>query len=206
MKNSLSLLLFFVLTIAAVAPTYGQNPSAITEFESTDKGVLIPRMTTTQRDNIDDPAEGLLVYDTDLEVFYYFSESGGWTEVGGGGGSSSSPSVIGASIFPNNEYGGPWTNNNNSSEIQARFPMPAGTLSELRAFSSGTSDDAMTITVFHEGSATSISCVIAAGNNSCTDLVDSQVFAAGEGLTFRLQVPGSNPGTYVRITTKWVGQ
>lgn len=36
------------------------------------KGLLVPRMTTVQRTGIPAPAEGLLVYDTSLDQFWYF--------------------------------------------------------------------------------------------------------------------------------------
>jgi lysophospholipase L1-like esterase len=42
------------------------NASAILDVVSTTKGILFPRMTTTQKNNISSPAEGLVVYDTDL--------------------------------------------------------------------------------------------------------------------------------------------
>ncbi|MCL2597052.1 MAG: fibrobacter succinogenes major paralogous domain-containing protein [Paludibacter sp.] len=38
-----------------------------------DKGVLAPRLTTIQRNNIANPAEGLLVYDTNLNVYTYWN-------------------------------------------------------------------------------------------------------------------------------------
>jgi hypothetical protein len=40
------------------------NPSAILTIDSTTKGVLFPRMTTTQRNAIASPATGLVVYDS----------------------------------------------------------------------------------------------------------------------------------------------
>lgn len=47
------------------------NASAKLEVASTDKGVLIPRMTESQRDAIVSPANGLLIYQTDsLPGFY----------------------------------------------------------------------------------------------------------------------------------------
>lgn len=46
--------------------------SCVFEIESTSKGLLIPRMTTTQRDAISSPAEGLKIYNltTHTEDFY----------------------------------------------------------------------------------------------------------------------------------------
>jgi len=49
------------------------DPSAIVEMQSTNKGMLIPRMTTAQRLAIGTPANALMVYDTDLNCFYFFS-------------------------------------------------------------------------------------------------------------------------------------
>ena len=43
------------------------NASAISQIDSVTKGFLPPRMTTTQKNAIATPAEGLMVYDTDLK-------------------------------------------------------------------------------------------------------------------------------------------
>jgi len=59
----------------------GTNPdaSAIMQIESTEKGLLIPRMTTNQKNAISSPANALLVYDTNLKAFsYYDISSGTW--------------------------------------------------------------------------------------------------------------------------------
>jgi len=49
------------------------EPSAVFQMESTTKGILIPRMKTSERNAISNPAEGLLVYDTDYTQFWYFN-------------------------------------------------------------------------------------------------------------------------------------
>lgn len=41
--------------------------SAILELSSTSKGFLPPRMTTAQKNALSTPAEGLMIYDTDLK-------------------------------------------------------------------------------------------------------------------------------------------
>jgi len=52
---------------------YSPASSAMLDVKSTDKGMLIPRMTTAQRNAITSPAEGLFVYDTDEKIFYYYN-------------------------------------------------------------------------------------------------------------------------------------
>ena len=58
----------------------GNDSSAIFHIESTDKGILIPRMTASQRDSIADPAEGLMVYVMDEHTFYYHNGTV-WTAI-----------------------------------------------------------------------------------------------------------------------------
>ncbi|MCO5280647.1 MAG: hypothetical protein M9931_06270 [Chitinophagales bacterium] len=47
------------------------NPTAVLDVNANDKGVLIPRLTTAQRNSIATPATGLLVFDTDLNCFFF---------------------------------------------------------------------------------------------------------------------------------------
>ena len=47
--------------------------SAILELKATDKGLLIPRLTTQQRVAITNPANGLFVYDVNYKQFWYFN-------------------------------------------------------------------------------------------------------------------------------------
>ena len=60
--------------------TDGTSPdaSAMLDIKSTVRGLLIPRMTTAQRTGISTPAEGLMVYDTELKAFLFY-QSGSWT-------------------------------------------------------------------------------------------------------------------------------
>ena len=48
------------------------DPSAVLDLVATDKGFLVPRVTTTQRTAIASPATGLMVYDTNDNQFWYF--------------------------------------------------------------------------------------------------------------------------------------
>jgi hypothetical protein len=53
------------------------DASSIVEMRTTDKGILIPRMTTTQRDDISVPATGLMIYNTSTNQ-YNFYNGGAW--------------------------------------------------------------------------------------------------------------------------------
>ena len=56
------------------------NASTILQVNSTTQGVLVPRMTTLQKNAIVSPAKGLLIYQTDSTTgFYYFD--GGWNGI-----------------------------------------------------------------------------------------------------------------------------
>lgn len=61
--------------------------SAVLDIASTTKGMLIPRVTTTQRDAISSPAAGLLVYNTSTAAVNFYNGSS-WAAVGGGGAGS----------------------------------------------------------------------------------------------------------------------
>jgi hypothetical protein len=71
-------LLFFMIVIttnmfAQVGiGTTTPNASSILDLTSSTQGLLTPRMTTVQRIAIATPADGLMVYDTDLKSFYHY--------------------------------------------------------------------------------------------------------------------------------------
>jgi len=55
------------------------NANAVLEMQSTTQGVLVPRMTTAQRIAIVVPTEGLMVYDIDINCFFFYeSTSAAW--------------------------------------------------------------------------------------------------------------------------------
>ncbi len=70
-----------ILFLIASSPLFAQEPSAILDVESTTQGILAPRMTSGQRTAIFEPAQGLLVYDTETKSFWYY-ENDQWNELG----------------------------------------------------------------------------------------------------------------------------
>lgn len=62
------------------------SAAAAMEVSSTDKGALLPRLTTTQRNAIAGTPDGLIIYNTDSHRFeYYNSASSSWQGMGEGG-------------------------------------------------------------------------------------------------------------------------
>ena len=64
------------------------DPSAILDLKSTNQGVLVPRLTQTQRTAIATPATGLMVYQTDGTAGFYFYNGTAWTTLNGTNGSN----------------------------------------------------------------------------------------------------------------------
>lgn len=85
MKLQYTLLLFlFVITISAqVKISENQDPpeeSAILEIESNNKGLLIPRLTDEQRDDIANPSLGLFIFNISSKKFNFYDGTG-WFEM-----------------------------------------------------------------------------------------------------------------------------
>jgi|GEM_PF-3587266 len=60
------------------------DASSVLEVQSTTKGIRIPRMSSGQRRNISNPADGLWVYETNSDTYWY-AVSGNWVELISGG-------------------------------------------------------------------------------------------------------------------------
>ena len=90
-KVSLSLLIAF-LAIMISHPIHAQvgigttspDASAVLDIQSSsnDKGILIPRMTQAQRNAISSPATGLMIFQTDGNVGFYFYDGSSWESFG----------------------------------------------------------------------------------------------------------------------------
>ena len=82
-------LYIFLGVVLLTASTFAQvginnetpNASAALDITSTIGGILIPRMTETQRDAITSPATGLMVFQTNGTVGFYYYNGSSWVEV-----------------------------------------------------------------------------------------------------------------------------
>ncbi len=85
MKQFFTFLAVVLFTATAYAQvgvgTTTPDTSAALDITSTTKGLLIPRMTETQRDAISSPATGLMIYQTDGTVGFYYYNGSSWSEV-----------------------------------------------------------------------------------------------------------------------------
>ncbi|MEJ8820357.1 hypothetical protein [Lacibacter sp. H407] len=88
MQRVLFVICFFLNALvvnaqSAAINTDGSNAdaSAILDVKSTNKGFLLPRMTTAQRTAIVLPAKGLKVFDTDTNSFWFYNGTA-WVEIG----------------------------------------------------------------------------------------------------------------------------
>ena len=68
----------FAQNVAINADASLPNSSAMLDVKSTNKGILIPRMTSAQRTAITTPAEGLMVYQTDSPGEFFIFKAGSW--------------------------------------------------------------------------------------------------------------------------------
>jgi hypothetical protein len=89
-KNAIFFIAVFILTavkalsqsvVISANSTDTAHASSVLDIKSTAKGFLPPRMTEAQRSAIQNPAEGLLVYQTDgTEGIYYYKDTA-WTNI-----------------------------------------------------------------------------------------------------------------------------
>jgi hypothetical protein len=84
MKKSFKLVIIVSSMVLMSMPIYGQNVgigantftpdnSALLELQSTNSGLLLPRMTKSQRDAISSPATSLIIYQTDNTPGFYYN-------------------------------------------------------------------------------------------------------------------------------------
>jgi hypothetical protein len=91
-KNILFLILFLSLTanlfaqngVAINTDNTDPDASALLDIKSTDKGLLIPRMTAVQKTAIATPATGLMIFQTDGSSGFYYYNGTTWDLIGDG--------------------------------------------------------------------------------------------------------------------------
>ena len=118
MKNTYTILLVLSMCATATAqtntfPSFGAagigtttpDASSLLDVTSTSKGILLPRMTLTQRNSIASPAQGLLIFQTNSTPGFYYYTGAAWTPVSVKGASTTlnnltSPTAVNQDILP----------------------------------------------------------------------------------------------------------
>jgi len=83
MKLFLYALFFFSLNIYSQVGIGTTSPDSSSQLDivSTNKGILIPRLTVVQRIAVSNPADGLLVYQTDDIIGFYYFNGTNWVRI-----------------------------------------------------------------------------------------------------------------------------
>jgi len=66
------ILLYFAVSGQVGIGTQSPDSSALLDLNSSNKGLLVPRLTTSAQTSIKNPATGLLIFNLDFLKFYYF--------------------------------------------------------------------------------------------------------------------------------------
>ena len=109
----LSSLIFLGISMTCYSQNVGINSTgaapadaSILDIVSTTQGVLMPRMSTAQRDAIASPATGLQIYNTDADNFNYYNGTG-WVPMNSSGGTipGNAGTITGASTVTQGQTG-----------------------------------------------------------------------------------------------------
>ncbi|NTW31105.1 MAG: LamG domain-containing protein [Bacteroidetes bacterium] len=155
-----SLLTFHCFSQGIAINTTGDSAvnSAMLDISGTNKGVVINRMTTTQRDLINSPIEGLTIYNLDCHNFNYYNGSV-WIPLNSIGGSAPATpdSITGSANVCNGQTGVSYSVSSVTGANSYTWVVPSGSI-----VTSGQGSSGITVTF---GTNSGIICVTA--NNSC---------------------------------------
>lgn len=189
----------FLLTNAQVGiGTTTPDPSAILHLSSTTQGVLLPSLTTSQINNIEAPAKGLMFYNKDTNAIVYNSgttSSSNWDSV------STGTTTTSTSTSSNNSV--KYTNTDTTSDLNQYYPtnIPIfGTLKwndDTDLFNSVTANS---VTVSETGRYRIVSNIALVGINSSSN---SEIRTAVEAFVAinGSQVGANSSTAYIRYGT-----
>ena len=120
--------------------TTNPDDASVLDIVSTDKGVLIPRLTELQKNNISTPPKGLLVYQTDGTEGFWYHDGSDWAlieqngkswSLNGNSGTNNTTDFIGTS---DNQHFIMRTNNTERIRIDSNGNVGVGTSSNVARF------------------------------------------------------------------------
>jgi len=128
-------------------------PSARLEVWDTLRGILIPRLTTVQRNNIPSPAHSLLIYNIDCDEYQYYIPGTGWvsilTNVTAGGGGSGTLIAFPATGISASGFTAHWSPVAGATSYQVRVYQDCGssTVVDTATFPAGSASGPVSVSM-----------------------------------------------------------
>lgn len=179
------------------------DPTAILDVKSTDKGMLVPRMSTPQRTAIVSPAVGLLVFDLTTNGFWYFDGTV-WVQISNGAVSNQTLSYTGNTLSISNGNSVVLPNSGGITEVIAGTGLVGGgTSSSVTVHLDASNGLTTTIDDVKLGGILNQATRIRQGNFDMTyNLSGSGSFNVEDNGVTHFQVR-HNGNTYLGGTTTW---
>ena len=216
MKKITYLLFLFITTISFSQVGIGTttpDASSVLDITATDAGLLVPRMTLTNRNNISAPATGLMIYQTDNTPGFYFYDGSAWSAFGG-----DSSSVSYSYMVPiwaeengglaNNAYEWAFGNGANTPTnsgitiyVPSDFTCAIVAMTATTSNSSGSSKIEANVNGTLLGASNGVEVTIS-GRSGENDSFTPYSISTGDRLTFRTRTAGTNSGP--NTVTAWL--
>ena len=211
--NQLAALLT-VIFLGLMSPTKAQNlgisatgvapdPSAGLDVNFTDKGVLIPRLTTTQRDAIPSPAHSLLIFNTTTNCFEMYNATiSAWQTLGCMYNCSSAPpapsSITGPTVVCSSTVYS-YSTAPISSATTYNWTLPAGW-----TLNTGINTNSITVTPSATSGLVCVSAQNPCGVSANTCMSVTAQFSCLSNWSYRLPITINNPNA-IPVTNFQVG-
>jgi N-acetylneuraminic acid mutarotase len=179
------------------------DPKARLDVSDNQRGILIPRLTTAQRNGIMNPPRSLLIYNTDCNEYQYYIPGTGWvsilTNVTAGGGGSGTLTAFPATGIWSGGFTAHWS------------PVAGATSYEVRVYQDCGSSTVVATATFPAGSTSGPISVSMPCNQARCYEVRATVSSTGCGSTASLLIsnrvsvvrtppnPCTTPNTWVRL-------
>jgi hypothetical protein len=181
--------------------TSNPDPSARLDVSDNQRGILIPRLTTAERNAITNPARSLLIYNTDCDEYQYYIDGIGWvsilTNVTAGGGGSGTLTAFPATGIWSGGFTAHWS------------PVAGATRYEVRVYQDCGSSTVVATAIFQAGSTSgSVSVSMPCNQVRCYEVWATVSSSCGTAASLlisnRVPVTGSSnpcntPNTWVSL-------
>ena len=177
------------------------NSSAILDVKSTSQGMLIPCMTTAQRDAIATacsctPATGLIIYNTDCQAINYFNGAA-WITLGNTGSVATPGAITGSTTPCQNATGVPYSITAVTGATGYNWTVPSGA-----TIATGQGTNSITVNFDATNGSVCVTAYNACGssNASCSAIVLTTTPAQPSVITGTTPVRQGNNGVAYSVT------